>query len=179
MTYHVSSLPRLGGVARLQPARPPLHTGGIVDEKMDIRQSFWYIGQRSMAELPITTIVNTTRAPLDWQTLEEGQLAIDVIDAGDALIVVSPLAGAQREDIEVHIHEDLLTIRGVRPPPISREQGDFLHEECFWGKFSRSIILPVDVKGELGSATYTNGILCIRIPKRQSSTMIPVTIVEE
>lgn len=131
-----------------------------------------------MREESIRTITGSSPPLVDWGALEEGQLALDVIDTDSALIVVSPMAGAVSEQIEVYIHHDLLTIRGVRLSPASQKNGTLLFTECFWGKFSRSVVLPVDVYGERATATYANGILTIRIPKRQSASSIPVTIVE-
>jgi HSP20 family protein len=118
------------------------------------------------------------RAPVEWYATEEGQLAIDVADTGDDLLVVSTVAGAVPEQIQVYIHHDLLTIRGKRISPVA-DSAEYLYRECFWGGFSRSIVLPVDVKGDLASASYRNGVLSVRIPKRRRDAVIPVHIVDE
>lgn len=110
----------------------------------------------------------------------EGQLSVDVIDIGKELLVVSTMAGAEADKIEVYIHNDLLTIRGIRNTPAEiKEEDQYLHQECYWGKFSRTIVLPVDVKGDSAEAEYKNGVLKIRIPKRKEDSKIQVTIVEE
>ena len=113
---------------------------------------------------------------------QEGQLAIDVLDVGSDIVVVSTMAGADPEKIEVYVHNDLLTIRGVRPNPMevdSRSHDEYLYQECFWGKFSRTIVLPVDVAEDIASAEYKNGVLTVRIPKHHKNKKIPVTIVED
>lgn len=113
-----------------------------------------------------------------WESAEpEGQLAIDVAQDEKDIIIVSTLAGAMSDQLEVYVQNDLLTIRGMRFNPI--EPQEYFYHECFWGKFSRSIVLPVDVKGDLAHAEYKNGVLIVRIPKVQSHKKIQVTIVEE
>ncbi len=122
----------------------------------------------------------------DWtDTPEEGQLSVDIFDTAEEIIVLSTVAGATQEDLDIAIHNDLLTIRGSRKSPTdtflhSGQIIEFFHNECFWGKFSRTIVLPHDVKSELTTATLQNGILMIRLPKREvTTTRIPITIVEE
>ncbi len=122
----------------------------------------------------------------EWsESPEEGQLAVDIFDTATEIIVLSTVAGATQEDLDIAIHEDLLTIRGSRKSPgdifvHSGEVVEFFHNECFWGKFSRTIVLPHDVKSELTTATLQNGVLMVRLPKRQiNNTRIPITIIEE
>ncbi len=123
----------------------------------------------------------------DWgSSQEEGQLSVDIFDTAEDIIVISTLAGAKQEDLDISIHNDLLTIRGSRQSPTEPflQKGqilEFFHNECFWGKFSRTIILPYDVKSELITATLQNGVLVIRLPKRDitNNTRIPITIIEE
>ena len=117
----------------------------------------------------------------DWhEDHQEGQLAVDVLQDNKEIIVVSTMAGAVTNKIEVFVHNDLLTIRGVRKNPIDKNSNlKYFHTECYWGSFSRSIVLPVEVKGDLARAEYKNGILIIRIPKSHSNSRIPITIVEE
>lgn len=117
----------------------------------------------------------------DWhEHHQEGQLAVDVLEGERDIIVISPMAGAESQGVEVYIHNDLLTIRGMRPRPVEMSADHTtLHQECFWGRFSRTVVLPVDVKADLASATYKNGILVLHIPKRQARAQIPITVVEE
>ena len=109
----------------------------------------------------------------------EGQLSIDVYQAGDNLVVKSTIAGVKPEELEIYIHNDLLTIRGKRERAIEDEGADYLYRECFWGGFSRSIILPFEVQIDKIQATLRNGVLTIMIPKAPKSKMIPVKIHEE
>lgn len=108
----------------------------------------------------------------------EGQLSVDVAQTGDELIVVATLAGALPDQVSLHLQSDVLTIRGERcsPVPVGAE---YFYEECYWGKFSRTIVLPVDVKVEMARAEYKNGVLTIRLPKAKPSNTIPIYVVEE
>ncbi|HAT03745.1 MAG TPA: hypothetical protein DCS29_03155 [Candidatus Magasanikbacteria bacterium] len=110
----------------------------------------------------------------------EGKLAVDVAEDATDLFVVSTMAGSTPEKIEVYVHNDLLTIRGVRSTPLDHEKEiTYFYTECFWGTFSRTIVLPTDVKGDLAHATYHNGILLVKIPKRQADAKIEVEIIDE
>ena len=109
----------------------------------------------------------------------EGQLAVDVAQTEDELVVTAAMAGTPPDCIELHLHNDLLTIRGERKSPIEVSAEHF-YQECYWGKFSRSIILPVDVKSDMIQATYSNGVLVIRLPKaKQNNNEIPIMVIEE
>lgn len=111
---------------------------------------------------------------------EEGKLAVDVAETEKDVIIVSAIAGASLDKIEIHLHNDLLTIRGKRHNPLNEVGvGGYFYQECFWGNFSRSVVLPVETRAELARAEYKNGILCVIIPKRKVDTQIPVLIVED
>ncbi len=110
--------------------------------------------------------------------IPEGQLAIDVGQTETEVVVVAAMAGTRPEDIELHLHNDLLTIRGQRLSPLSAASEHF-YQECYWGKFSRSVVLPVNVKSELAQAEYNHGVLIIRLPKASQNNNIPIMVVEE
>ncbi len=110
--------------------------------------------------------------------IPEGQLAIDVGQTADEVVVVAAMAGTRPEDIELHLHNDLLTVRGQRLSPLSPADEHF-YQECYWGKFSRSVVLPVNVKADLAQAQYTHGVLVIRLPKASPGNDIPIMVVEE
>ena len=119
--------------------------------------------------------------PAGWQLESaEGKLAVDIAETPTHVLVVSTIAGASLRDIEVYLHNDLLTIRGERRCPIGSLPGaTYIYQECFWGKFSRTVVLPTHVKAELASAEYKYGVLTISVPKRTTDTRIAVRIVEE
>ena len=115
-----------------------------------------------------------------WQVdSQEGQLAVDVAQTEKDIILVSTVSGAIIENLEVYIHDDLLTIRGDRISPVREQEGvSYFHKECFWGSFSRTIVLPVHVHGDLAQAEYTNGVLTVTVPKREANRQIPITIID-
>jgi len=115
----------------------------------------------------------------NWEeNSEEGQLAVDVLQTNDEVIVVATMAGTKPEDINLHLHNDLVTIRGERrPPPPSA--AEYFYQECYWGNFSRTIVLPVDVRSESARAEYWQGVLVIRFSKAKTDNAIPIMVVEE
>lgn len=108
----------------------------------------------------------------------EGQLSVDVVHTADELIVAATMAGTPPNKIQLHIHNDVLTIRGERPSPVP-VGSEYFYEECYWGKFSRTIVLPVDVRPEMARAEYRYGVLTVRLPKVQLDNSIPIYVVEE
>lgn len=112
---------------------------------------------------------------LGWEKKEdEGQLALDVFRRDDFLVLRSPMAGVKPEDIDVAVNGDLLTIRGSRQHEEEVNEDDWFHHECYWGSFSRTLILPMDVHSEKADASLRDGILEIRIPIRGTERHIPV-----
>ncbi|MEN9558047.1 MAG: hypothetical protein RL141_416 [Candidatus Parcubacteria bacterium] len=96
--------------------------------------------------------------------LDEGQLSVDVFRQGKDLVIRSTVAGADPDQLDISFHGDLLTIRGVRALEQEVNEEDWFYRECYWGAFSRSIVLPYDVAPEHADATLKNGILEIHIP---------------
>jgi HSP20 family protein len=118
--------------------------------------------------MPLFSVPATTASATDWNELatDEGQLAVDVYREQDELIIRSPIAGVEVDELDLAIHGDLLTIRGERKPLGPAQEDDWFYRECYWGPFSRSLVLPLDVYPERTEATILNGILTIRIPIR-------------
>ena len=108
----------------------------------------------------------------------EGQLSVDVAQTKDEIIIVALLAGCRPQDVELHLHSDVLTIRGQRKSPILVE-ANYFFRECYWGKFSRTIVLPVAVKEEMTRAEFKNGVLTVVLPKANNDGNIPIIVVEE
>lgn len=99
----------------------------------------------------------------------EGQLAVDVFqDHHNNIVITSTVAGVKKEELDISINNDMVTIRGNRKPPYDVQDDQYYFQECFWGGFSRSIILPVDVKADEASAELKNGVLTIKLPKAES-----------
>jgi HSP20 family protein len=95
----------------------------------------------------------------------EGQLAIDVYQTEDEVVVKTPIAGVRAEDLDISVTDDVLTIKGERKQDEKIEDDSYLVQECYWGSFSRSYILPVAVDAENASASIKDGVLQVKIPK--------------
>jgi HSP20 family protein len=102
----------------------------------------------------------------DWLPEADGQLAVDVYQTKDSVVVKAPIAGVRPEDIDVEVAEDMVTIRGERKEQKDINAGEYYIQECHWGAFSRSVILPASTVAEKAVADLTeDGILTVTIPK--------------
>jgi HSP20 family protein len=108
----------------------------------------------------------------------EGELSVDVYEDESHIIIKSTIAGVKPEDIDISIINDLITIRGERKKDKQIEEKDYLYQECYWGSFSRSIILPAEVEPNKIDAHLEDGILTITLKKRQIEKNIKVKIKE-
>jgi len=93
----------------------------------------------------------------------EGQLAVDIYQQEDKLIIKSTIAGARAEDLNINLNHDLLTIKGTRELKENIREEYYLCRECYWGPFSRSIILPVEVDSQKIDASLEEGVLTISL----------------
>jgi len=96
---------------------------------------------------------------------EEGQLAVDVFQTPNEIIIQSVVAGVRPEELDVSITQDMVTIRGKRQKQREISEDDYYYQELYWGGFSRSILLPQEVDIEEAEATLKNGLLTIKLPK--------------
>jgi len=103
--------------------------------------------------------------PAIFDEAGEGQLTVDVYQEPDEFIIQSTVAGVKPEDLEINVTEDMATIRGRRVKSEEIADKNALYQECFWGEFSRTIILPSRVDPEGAKAALKNGILTIHLPK--------------
>lgn len=111
----------------------------------------------------------------DWLSQSEGQLAVDVLETPSHLRVRSAIAGVRAEDLEITLSDDTLTIRGTRHLDTKPARGERVHvQECHWGSFSRSILLPAHVDADHVDATFQRGILTITLKKLTSDGHIPI-----
>lgn len=106
----------------------------------------------------------------------EGQLSVDVFDKGTDIVVKSTIAGVRPEDLDISIHDDLLTIRGKRTLDQEVEEKNYYYRECYWGGFSRSIILPEEVQADKIEAGLKNGVLTIILPKANKTKVINIKV---
>jgi HSP20 family protein len=101
----------------------------------------------------------------EWLNDFEGQLNIDMYQTKDNVIIKSTIAGVRPEDIDITVANDMVTIKGARRKDENIPQDDYFYQECYWGNFSRSVIIPVDIDSENIEADLKDGILTVIIPK--------------
>lgn len=99
----------------------------------------------------------------------EGQLTIDVYQTPNDIVVESAIAGVKPEDLDIEANTDSVTIRGERRREHEVKEEDYFYQECYWGRFSRSVILPQEVDPDKASVSFKNGILSVRLPKLSRS----------
>src|SRR6266511_2329793 len=94
------------------------------------------------------TAVQPQQQQEDWLSEYEGQLNIDMYQTKDNVIIKSTIAGVRPEDIDITVANDMVSIKGARRKEESISQEDYFYQECYWGNFSRSVIVPVDIDSE-------------------------------
>ena len=99
----------------------------------------------------------------------EGQLTIDVYQTDTEIVIKSTIAGVKPEDLDVSINNDMVTIKGERKTEEAVNPENYYYQECYWGHFSRSVVLPVDIISDKAEASLKNGILTIRLPKADTT----------
>jgi HSP20 family protein len=107
---------------------------------------------------------------------EEGQLAIDIYETPKKIVIKSTIAGAKPEDLDISLNNDMLTIRGKRERDEKVKEENYLYQECYWGYFSRSVILPSEVDAKNIDATLENGILTIKLIKTAREQNVPIKV---
>ena len=115
-----------------------------------------------------------------WETEGDfpGQLAVDVYETADKLVIKARTAGIKKSDLNVSIHDSILTISGVLSGGEDDQTTRWHIQECYWGEFSRTIALPVAVREDENSvkAELKDGVLTITFEKEkvEAPKVIPV-----
>jgi len=137
------------------------------------------VDEEYLQELNINDSGNIETNDDEWlEENYEGQLSVDVFQTNDEIVIKSTIAGVRTEDLDVIINNDMVTIKGKREEAKEVKESNYFYQECYWGGFSRSIILPVEVKAEQAKAQLKNGVLEIRLPKTKKSKAVSVKINE-
>lgn len=115
----------------------------------------------------------------EWLEEDEGQLSVDVYQNKDNIIIKSTIAGVKPENLDISVSGDMVTIRGKRDQSTEVEEKEYYYQECYWGSFSRSIILPCEINTEKVQANLKNGILTIVMSKAVNSRSVNVPVEDE
>ena len=105
-----------------------------------------------------------------------GQLAVDVYETREKLIVKARTAGVNKNDLDVSISDNQLTIRGTLSSGTEEDVENYFLQECYWGEFSRTIALPVPVKEDEIEAVLKDGVLTIGFSKVQQDTVKKIQV---
>ena len=138
-------------------------------------------GDMLVEEEPVDTPVDTQNAVTeqiyeeevaddDWDEDEDipGQLAVDVYETADKLIIKARTAGIERKDLDVSISDNILTISGVLSGSEDDKVVQWHIQECYWGEFSRTIALPVQVKEDGVEAVLKDVVLTVSFEKEKT-----------
>ncbi len=106
----------------------------------------------------------------------EGELALDVYEEDGQIVVRAPLAGVALEDLDINFSQGVLTIKGDRKGGREIKEDNYFIKECFWGKFSRSILLPDDIDTAKIKAHVKNGVLTVVLPKLELPNNVSIEI---
>lgn len=120
-----------------------------------------------------------TVATDDWDEdgdMVPGQLAVDVYETKERLVVKGRVAGVNKSDLDVSIADNTLSIRGTLSAGSEDDVENYFVQECYWGEFSRSIALPVPVKEDEIEAVLKDGVLTISFTKVKQDTVKKIQV---
>ncbi len=125
-------------------------------------------------------------APIDNQAIDDsewdedepvaGQLAVDVYETKERLVVKGRVAGVNKSDLDVSISDNTLSVHGTLSAGNEDGVENYFLQECYWGEFSRSIVLPVPVKEDEIEAVLKDGVLTISFSKVKQDTVKKIEI---
>ena len=119
-----------------------------------------------------------TAADDQWDEDEPvaGQLAVDVYETKEKLVVKGRVAGVNKSDLDVSISDNTLTVRGTLSAGNEDGVENYFLQECYWGEFSRSIVLPVQVKEDEIEAVLKDGVLSVGFAKVKQDTVKKIQV---
>jgi len=110
---------------------------------------------------------------------EGGQLAVDVYQTPEDIVIKTMVAGVRPEDLDISITRDMVTIKGNREPSNGVTDDNYFFKELYWGSFTRTIVLPQEIEVEEADAVEKHGLLIIKLPKvdkgRQTKLRVKTT----
>jgi HSP20 family protein len=125
---------------------------------------------------PVAAATASTNDDWDEEEMVPGQLALDVYETKERLIVKARTAGVNKSDLDVSIADNTLTIRGTLSAGEESDVENYFLQECYWGEFSRSIALPIPVKEDEIEALLKEGVLTISFTKVKQDTVKKIQI---
>ncbi len=105
------------------------------------------------------------RHEMDADMESGNELAVDVYQTPDLIVIKAFISGVQPNTIDVSLTREMVTISGTREEEKESEEDGYYQRELYWGSFSRTILLPEEVDVDVAEATEKHGVLMIRLPK--------------
>ena len=91
--------------------------------------------------------------------------SVNVLEEDKRFVVELAAPGMSRDDFEVTVEEDILTVSAKRKQEVEESKGNYMRKEFYYNEFSRSFRLPSEILSDDISASYNDGILSIEVPK--------------
>lgn len=120
---------------------------------------------KSSDEENVENLIIEEESPGEIFEEAEGELAVDVYQTPTAFVIESTIAGVKPEDIDISTTAESITIKGRREKEEKIKTENYIHQECYWGRFSRTIILPQEIDPDKVQASIKNGVLKVILPK--------------
>jgi len=95
----------------------------------------------------------------------EGELVVDVFETNSEFVVLTAIAGVEIKDLDIAVEKDMMVIKGQRVNPDNNLEKKYFYQECYWGPFSKKIVLPEGIDTKSTEAKIYKGVLTIKIPK--------------
>lgn len=137
-----------------------------------------FLGEDDMPTGDDAALAAATAPADEWEEDDAvpGQLAVDVYETKEKLVVKARTAGVNKHDLDVSIADNTLSIRGTLSAGNEDDVENYFVQECYWGEFSRSIALPVPVKEDEIEAVLKDGVLTISFTKVKQDTVKKIQI---
>jgi HSP20 family protein len=129
-------------------------------------------------ELVQTQVAQPAPADDEWDEEEAvpGQLAVDVYETKEKLVCKARTAGVNKNDLDVSISDNTLSIRGTLNAGYEEDVENYHLQECYWGEFSRSLVLPIPVKEDEIEAVLKDGVLTISFTKVKQDSVKKIQV---
>lgn len=107
---------------------------------------------------------------------QEGELVVDVYETNTDFVVLAAIAGIQIKDLDISLEKEMMVIKGNRQDPHDHPDKKYFYQECYWGPFSRKVVLPENIDLDKADAQIDKGILTVKIPKNNAKEKADVKV---
>lgn len=149
------------------PTEPEMIDTELEDEDIELDDYEEDQSTGNPATLAAMTLARkrATKSSRETEESTEGRLTVDVYETPKEIVIKSAVAGVSQSEMKITITPESVNITGERKHEDTVHEDSYFYQECFWGSFSRSIILPTEIDPERAKASLSKGVLTIRLPK--------------